>query len=214
MNEAAYGRLPYAAKLGHTDEGRALYMRADGTPKKLGDMVRNPNLAATLRTLAGEGVESFYTGSLAARIVADMQAHGGLLSAADLAGFRATEAAPLEIMYRGRRIAAPLPPAGGIMVAEMLRILERFDLVALGHNTPAYIRVVAEAMKIAGRDKDEHIGDPAFVPPPLEMLLSDAYADACAARIRASRPAAAVIGALPPIFTSGCRVSSSRSPPV
>ncbi|MBN9374916.1 MAG: gamma-glutamyltransferase, partial [Cellulomonas sp.] len=80
-------------------------------------------------------------------------------------------------------------PAGGVVVAEMLRILERFDLVALGHNTPEYIRVVAEAMKIAGRDKDEHIGDPAFVPPPLDRLLSDAYADACAARIRAGEKA-------------------------
>ncbi|HTN11360.1 MAG TPA: gamma-glutamyltransferase family protein [Acetobacteraceae bacterium] len=184
-DEAPYGRLAYAAKLGHTEEGRALYLRPDGSPKRLGDLVRNPNLAGTLRTLAAEGVEAFYTGSIAARIVADMRAHGGLLSAADLAGFRATESAPLEISYRGRRIAAPRPPAGGIMVAEMLRILERFDLAALGHNTPEYIRVVAEAMKIAGRDKDEHIGDPAFVPPPLDMLLSDAYADACAARIRA-----------------------------
>jgi gamma-glutamyltranspeptidase/glutathione hydrolase len=192
MNEAAYGRLPYAAKLGFTEEGRRLYLRKDGTPKRLGDVVRNPGLAGTLRTLAGEGVENFYTGSIAERIVADMQAQGGLLSAADLAGFRATEAAPLEIMYRGRRIAAPMPPAGGIMVAEMLRILERFDLAAMGHNSPEYIRVVAEAMKIAGRDKDEHIGDPAFVVPPLEMLLSDAYADACAARIRAGKKASLV----------------------
>lgn len=184
MNEAAYGRLPYAAKLGFTEEGRELYMRPDGSVKKLGDRVRNPNLAATLRALAAEGVESFYTGEIARRIVADMQAHGGLLSAADLAGFRATELAPLDITYRGRRIATPLPPAGGIMIAEMLRILERFELAAMGHNSPEYIRVVAEAMKIAGRDKDEHIGDPAFVPPPLDMLLSDEYADACAARIR------------------------------
>ncbi|MBN8891543.1 MAG: gamma-glutamyltransferase [Rhodospirillales bacterium] len=189
MNEAGYGRLPYAAKLALTEEGRGLYMRPDGTPKRLGDMVRNPNLAGTLRLLAGEGVESFYTGALAQRIVADMRAHGGLLSAADLAGFAATRCAPLSILYRGRRIAAPPPPAGGVVVAEMLRILERFDLVALGHNTPEYIRVVAEAMKIAGRDKDEHIGDPAFVPPPLDRLLSDAYADACAARIRAGEKA-------------------------
>ena len=70
------------------------------------------------------------------------------------------------------------------MVAEMLRILERFDLATLGHNAPEYIRVIAEAMKIAGRDKERHIGDPDFVAPPLERLLSDAYADECAARIR------------------------------
>jgi len=91
---------------------------------------------------------------------------------------------PLTISYRGRTIATPPPPGGGIVVAEMLRILERFELTALGHNTPEYIRVVAEAMKIAGRDKERHIGDPDFVAPPLERLLSDGYADACAARIR------------------------------
>src|SRR5258708_23079378 len=66
----------------------------------------------------------------------------------------------------------------------MLRMLERFDLASLGHNSADYISIVAEAMKIAGRDKDENIGDPDFVPPPLERMLSDEFADACAARIR------------------------------
>jgi gamma-glutamyltranspeptidase/glutathione hydrolase len=184
-DETPHGRLPYTAKLAATPDGRVLYLRADGTPKRVGDLVRNPDLAATLGSIARDGVESFYTGDLAARIVADMQAHGGLLSMADLAGFRPRVHAPLEIVYRGRRIATPPPPAGGIVVAEMLRILERFDLVALGHNSADYIRAVAEAMKIAGRDKEAHIGDPDFVVPPLEMLLSDAYADEQAARIRA-----------------------------
>ena len=143
-NDAGYGRLPYSTKLAATPDGRALYMRPDGTPKRVGDRVENPDLAA----------------------------------------FRPRVHQPLEITYRGRRIATPPPPAGGIVVAEMLRILERFDLPALGHNSPEYIRVVAEAMKIAGLDKETHIGDPDFVAPPLEHLLSDHYADACAARIR------------------------------
>ena len=182
MNEAAYGRRSYADKLSYTDDGTRLYMR-NGAPKRVGDPVRNPELAATLRELAANGAESFFTGDIACRIVADMAAHGGLLSAADLAGFRIREHTPLEITYRGRRIAVPPPPAGGIVIIEMLPILERFDLVALGHNSPEYIRIIAEAMKIAGRDKEIHIGDPDFVPPPLDMLLSDTYADACAARI-------------------------------
>ncbi len=189
MNEAPYGRRPYVEKLALTADGTRLYLRPDGTPKRVGDPVRNPELAASLRLIALEGPDCFFTGALAQRIVADMQAHGGLLSAADLAGFRIRTHAPMEIAYRGRRIALPPPPAGGIVVAEMLRILERFDLAALGHNSPAYIRTVAEAMKIAGRDKEEHIGDPDFVPPPLDMLLSDAYADACAARIQAGQKA-------------------------
>jgi gamma-glutamyltranspeptidase/glutathione hydrolase len=92
---------------------------------------------------------------------------GGLLAAADLAGFRAEEAGAAHgWLPRAAPVALPPPPAGGIMVAEMLRILERFDLPALGHNSAEYMRVVAEAMKVAGRDKDRHVGDPRFVPPP------------------------------------------------
>jgi len=143
-NEAAYGRLSYSAKLAATPDGRALYLRDDGTPKRIGDPVRNPDLAATLGSIARDGVESFYTGRIGERIVADMAAHGGLLSAADLAGFRSREHPPLQITYRGRRITTPPPPAGGIVVAEMLRILERFDLTALGHNSPHYTPFMRE----------------------------------------------------------------------
>ncbi len=184
MDESPYGRRSYADKLAFTAEGRALYME-NGAPKRLGRLVHNPALADTLATIAAQGVDAFYTGPLAACIAADMQAHGGLLTAQDLAGFRARRTPPLTIAYRGRTVALPPPPAGGIVVALMLRILERFDLVALGHNSPEYIRVVAEAMKITARDKERHIGDPDFTPAPLDRLLSDAYADECAARIRA-----------------------------
>ena len=193
MDESAYGRCSFAEKLDFTAEGRALYME-DGAPKRIGRMVRNPALADTLGVIARDGVETFYTGALAGRIVDDMAAQGGLLSRADLAGFKPRRGPALSIRYRGRTVSVPPPPAGGVVVAEMLRILERFDLVALGHNSPEYIRVLAEAMKIAGRDKERHIGDPDFMPPPLERLLSDAYADACAAGIRAGEVAA--MGAL------------------
>ncbi len=184
LNEAAYGRLPYADKLALTPDGRALYMRPDGTPKKLGDLVRNPDLAETLRNLARDGAESFYTGEIARRLAEDMQAHGGLMTREDLAGFKVQRKEPLKISYHGRTITTPPPPAGGIYVAQILRLLERFDLTALEHNGPGYIAVIAEAMKIAGADKDRFIGDPDFVAPPLDRLLSDAYAEDCAARIR------------------------------
>ncbi len=189
LDESAYGRLPYREKLAFTEDGARLYLRPDGSPKRVGDAVRNPDLAGTLATLAREGAEDFYSGSIARRIAAEMERSGGLLSAADLAGFRTDEAAPLTVGYRGRTVAVPPPPAGGIMVAEMLRILERFDLPTLGHNSAGYMRVVAEAMKIAGRDKDRHVGDPRFVPPPPDHLLSDAYAEERAAAIRAGERA-------------------------
>jgi gamma-glutamyltranspeptidase/glutathione hydrolase len=185
LDEHAYGRRSYLDKLAFTENGRRIYVRPDGTPKRLGERVLNPDLAATLRLIARDGAETLYTGELARRIVDDMERHGGLLTLDDLAAYVAEVREPLRVDYRGRTIAVPPPPAGGIMIAEMLRILERFDLAALGHNTPAYIQVVAEAMKLAGRDKERHIGDPRFIKPPLDRLLSDAYAEECAAAIRA-----------------------------
>lgn len=183
LDETAYGRLPMVKKLAFTEDGRALYLRPDGTPKRVGEEVRNPDLAATLRGFARDGADSFYTGEIARRIAEDMRRHEGPMTFEDLANFKVQKRAPLTVAYRGRKIAMPPPPAGGIVVAEMLRILERFDLVSLEHNGPEYIRILAEAMKIAGLDKERHIGDPDFVLPPLDRLLSDAYAGECAERI-------------------------------
>lgn len=185
LDEQAYGRRSYLDKLALTEEGRRIYVRPDGSPRRLGERVLNPNLATTLQLIAREGAETLYTGGLARRIADDMTRHGGLLTLEDLAAYVPEVREPLRVDYRGRTIAVPPPPAGGIMIAEMLSILERFDLVGLGHNSAAYIQVVAEAMKLAGRDKERHIGDPRFIVPPLDHLLSDAYADECAGGIRA-----------------------------
>jgi gamma-glutamyltranspeptidase/glutathione hydrolase len=118
-----------------------------------------------------------------------MAAHGGLITEADLAAVRSRRVEPLRVPYRGRTLVLPPPPAGGIFVAEVLRILEHFDLPAMGHNSPAMIAALAEALKIAGIDKDRHVGDPDFVDIPLDRLLSDDYAADCAARIQAGERA-------------------------
>ncbi|WP_237216083.1 gamma-glutamyltransferase family protein [Falsiroseomonas oryziterrae] len=191
-DEAPYGRLSMTDKLAFTPEGRALYLRGDGTPKRPGDRVVNPAMAATLREVAAGGAEVLHGGALGARIADDMARHGGLLTRDDLAGFRVAEAPPLRVAFQGHVVAVPAPPAGGIVVAEALRILERFDLAVLGHNTPPYIHVVTGAMRVALADREAHIGDPAFHAPPLDRLLSDAHADAAAARIRAGLPAPAL----------------------
>jgi gamma-glutamyltranspeptidase/glutathione hydrolase len=190
-NEAAYGRASFLDKLAYTAEGRALYLREDGAPKRPGDAVRNPAMAATLREVAEGGAAAFHEGAIAARIAADMAAHGGLLTRDDLAGFRVTETAPIRIAFRGHTVSLPAPPSGGIVVAEALRILAHFDLAAMGHNSPAYIHTVSEAMRIALADREAHIGDPAHHPPPLKGLLSDAHAEGSAARIRRGEPARA-----------------------
>ncbi len=184
QDERRYGRMNYGEKLGVSADGRRIYLEPDGGYKRIGQIIRNPDLAETLRAVAQDGAESFYRGDLARRIAADMQAGGGLLTAADLAGYEPERQEPLRQAYRGWEFATNRPPGGGVMVAEMLSILERFDLVSLGHNSPEYIRVVAEAMKVATRDKDAHISDPRFVPPPLDRLLSPGYAEERAAAIR------------------------------
>ena len=178
-----FGRAPVERRLAYSKTGRRIYFREDGGVKKIGERVDNPDLARTLRLIAERGADVFYRGEIAERIVADMKAHGGLLSREDLVAYRTTRVAPLRGTYRGREIATNHPPGGGIMLVEMLNILEQFDLAAMGHNSTAYIRTVAEAMKAATADKDAHVGDPAFVDTPAH-LTDKAYAARIAERIR------------------------------
>src|SRR3546814_18493820 len=105
-----------------------------------------------------------------------MGANGALLGRPDLEDYRPLRTAPLTGSYRGRRIATNQPPGGGVMLLEMLNVLEHFDLAGLGHNTPEYLRVVCEAMKRATVDKDRLVGDPAFVDVPPDRLTSKNYA--------------------------------------
>src|SRR5262249_57162229 len=101
-----------------------------------------------------------------------------------LRGYKTTGTDPVWSEYRGLRVATNRPPGGGVMLLEMLNVLEGFDLAGLGHNTPSYIRVVVEAMKRATVDKDASVGDPAFVDVPLDRLLDKGYAAGLAAEIR------------------------------
>jgi gamma-glutamyltranspeptidase/glutathione hydrolase len=181
---ADMGRVDVAERIGFSQTGRDAYFRADGSIKKIGDHVANPDLARTLELIARGGADVFYRGEIAERIDADMAANGGLLRRGDLEAYRTTRQAPLRGRYRGYDIATNHPPGGGIMLVEMLNILEHFDLSALGHNSTDYIRTVAEAMKAATADKDAHVGDPGFVDIPAR-LTDKGYAASIAARIRA-----------------------------
>jgi len=170
------GRVRVLDRLGFSAEGRSVYFDDAGEVRQIGSIVRNPGMAWSLERIAKEGAADFYTGEIAERIDADMKAHGGLLSAQDLADYETETGAPLRGTYRGLGIATNRPPGGGIMLIEMLNILENFDLAAMGHNSPDYIRTVAEAMKIATADKDNHVGDPRFYDVPMERLTDKGYA--------------------------------------
>ncbi len=177
------GRVNNEARLAFTESGRQIYFNQDGSLRRQGQRLENPDMASTLRRVAEGGAAAFYEGDIAEEIDADMRANGGLLSGDDLAAYRTTWTEPIWTEYRGHCVATNHPPGGGVQVAEMLNVLEHFDLTSMGHNTPEYIRVVAEAMKRATGDKDEHVGDPAFVDVPLDRLTSKAYAAELAAAI-------------------------------
>ena len=170
------GRVSVRERLGYSEYGRKIYCDEHGRPLPIGAIVRNPDLADAYQRIAADGADVFYTGDMARQIDADMRANGGLLNAADLAGYQTETGAPLKGTYRGLELFTNRPPGGGVMLIEMLNILESFDLPAMGHNSPQYIRTLAEVMKIATADKDNHIGDPRFVDVPLERLTDKTYA--------------------------------------
>ncbi len=184
QDERRFGRLNYGDKLGVSETGRRVYLHSDGSYKRPGQRVDNPDMAQSLRRIAREGADLFYTGAMAQEIDADFRANGGLLTGEDLAAYRTERQAPLWGEYRGTRIATNHPPGGGLLILEILRILEEFDIAAMGHNTPRYLAVLAEAMKCATRDKDAFISDPRFVDVPVARLNSRVYGAEVAASIR------------------------------
>jgi gamma-glutamyltranspeptidase/glutathione hydrolase len=179
------GRVSNPERIAFSATGRSLYCRPDGSPKQVGDMVRNTDLAQTLRLVARDGADVFYRGEIAAQIDEDMRRHGGLVTREDLAAYRTMRNQPLRGQYRGHTVSTNQPPGGGLMLLQMLGVLEQFDLRELGHNSHEYVRVVAEAMKRATADKDALIGDPAFVDVPVARLLSKVNARGAAEAIRA-----------------------------
>lgn len=164
----------------------------------VGTLIRQPDLAMTLRRLARQGLDGFYRGPTAERLVAGVRAAGGIWSLADLSGYRVLEREPVRGRYRGATlISAPLPSAGGIGIINMLNILEGFDLAAMDGVTRKH--AIVEAMRRAYRDRSLYLGDPAFSTPPVELLLHPFYAAGQRASIRLDRatPSAVLPGRLP-----------------
>ncbi len=146
----------------------------------VGDLVRNPEQTRALRLISEHGRDAFYTGPIADAIVAVMQAGGGPLTRADLAGYRVRVSEPLRGSFRGQEILAmPPPSSGGIAVLQILAMLDRrLDEAAQPTPVgPAYVHLVTEAMKHAFADRATWLADPAFVDVPTDRLLDQAYLD-------------------------------------
>jgi gamma-glutamyltranspeptidase/glutathione hydrolase len=183
-DEGAFGRAPNHERITAFPAARALYCRPDGTPKRVGDPVVNRDYGQTLRAIAKDGADVFYSGEIGHAIDEDMRKNDALLSIEDLEAWKTVRNAPLWGEYRGYRVSTNQPPGGGVMLVEMLNILENFDLGALEHNSAEYVRIVAEAMKRATIDKDAHVGDPKFVKVPVERLTSKDHAREMADEIK------------------------------
>ena len=154
--------------------GRATYLVGDKIPVT-GDWITNPDLGATFRIIAKEGVGTFYGGALGARVAKRIQDLGGFITLADLAAHRSDWVTPMSVPFKGYRLYE-LPPNGqGIAALEMLRILEPFDLKSMGHNSAQYLHHLIEAKKLAFADLERFVGDPAAMKTPAEHLLSDGF---------------------------------------
>ena len=157
---------------------------AGGAAAEPGWVLRQPDLAESLRRLASEGPELFYTGEIGARIVAAAKRHGGILAAEDLAGYTPKLREPVVGTYRGLEIVSfPPPSSGGAVLVEILNILEGFDLAKAGPGDPRTTHRIVEAMKLAFADRAAWFGDPDFVEVPVARLTSKPYAEKLRGRI-------------------------------
>ena len=176
----------------------ALYLRPDGTALQIGDHVRNPALAAFLRRLAAEGPEAFYSGANAEALVAAVRgaAHNpGDITLADLAAYRAVERPAVCGSYRVYIVCGMGPPSSGATtILQMLGMIERFDMPAMGPRSPTAWHVLGEAMRLAYADREKYLGDPDFVPVPVAGLVDPAYLSARSRQIARAR----ALGTYPP----------------
>ncbi len=178
---------------------RAMLLKADGEPYREQEQLTLPDLAMTYRAIAQHGPDWFYRGPFARQLDRWMKENGGIMTAEDLASYHIVHREPIQTEYRGYTIVGfPPPSSGGIHVAQILNILENFDLRALHNQDPSLMmHVVAEAMKLAFADRAYWLGDSDFVPVP-RGLLSREYAKEQAKRIQLDRASAVEQHSLPP----------------
>ena len=165
------------------DPASAAIFLNQGQPFEVGQTLRQKDLAETLKLIALKGTAGFYQGPTGAAIVESSRAGAGLITQADLDGYQTRELAPVECDYRGYRIvSAPPPSSGGVVICEILNIVEGYPLKELGFRSAQSVHYQIEAMRHAYMDRNSYLGDPDFVKNPLARLLDKGYA----AKIRAA----------------------------
>jgi gamma-glutamyltranspeptidase/glutathione hydrolase len=178
--------LPYAReRLARWPSSAKIFLRADGAVLAPGDRLVQADLAATLSSIAQDGPRAFYQGPIAEKIAAAVREAGGLMTADDLASYRAVERRPIRGSYRGHDIVSmPPPSSGGVLLVEMLNVLEGFTLRP---GDPASLHLMIETMRRAYADRARLLGDPDFVQAPIRGLISKRYAATLRAAIDPER---------------------------
>jgi gamma-glutamyltranspeptidase/glutathione hydrolase len=197
LAEEGFAIGPYHARmLGHLakrglferfPETARIQLEPTGDPPRPGARIVQRDMARTLRRIAKDGSRAFYEGPIAEAIAAEMERRGGLVTLGDLEGYRPKLRGAVRGSYRGLElISFPPPSSGGAILVEMLNVLEGFDLAAQPPDAPDTAHRVAEAMKLAFADRAAWLGDPDFVPVPVERLTAKDYAAGLRARIDTS----------------------------
>lgn len=177
----AFGREQLTA----TPEMQRIWLKADGSFYQGGDLFRNDDFVRSLKRLAENGPQDFYTGGLAKEMADDLERNGAFVTADDLANYRPRHGQPLHTSYHGYDIYSARPPASGMTLIEILNVLEGFDLASLTFGSTEYYHLIALTMAWAHRDRRDYLGDPEFVDVPIERLTSKAHAAAIRERVLA-----------------------------
>lgn len=147
-------------------------------------LLKQPELASTLERIADSGMAGFYSGRTAELIVEQMRSSGGIITREDLAGYHVVERRPITGTYRGYQIVSmPPPSSGGVLLVEMLNMMEGYDFASIPYHSAQHAHILAEIMRRAYADRAEHLGDPDFVEVPTDALTRREYAKARSANI-------------------------------
>lgn len=166
-----------AKRLAKDEEAAKIFLKAGGSPYSPGEKLVQPDLAAVLQSISEKGPDAFYKGAPADAIVKASQAKGGILAKEDFEQYRVRELKPIECNYRGYDIiSSPPPSSGGVIICEILNVLEGYPLSYLGYGSAEAVHIMVEAMRYAYVDRNAALGDPDFIDNPVSKLLDKNYA--------------------------------------
>ncbi|WP_410010443.1 gamma-glutamyltransferase [Phyllobacterium sp. A18/5-2] len=166
-----------AKKLAKDRAAAEIFLKPDGKTYAIGETLVQSDLAATLSAISEQGPEAFYKGATADAIVKASQAGGGILAKGDFEQYSVRELEPVKCNYRGYDIvSSPPPSSGGVIICEILNILEGYPLGYLGYGSAETVHAMVEAMRYAYVDRNASLGDPDFVDNPVTKLLDKQYA--------------------------------------